>query len=239
MKPERVQKILSLSGISSRRHADILVKEGKVTINGKVASPGDKADPEKDAIKVNGKLLIFKKQKMTYILFNKPSGILSSTDKIRNKNSMEPYFRKLKLRLIPAGKLDYNSEGLIFLTNDGNFSHKLSHTHTIPRVHVVKVKGHHTEKRLKDIKSGTYIYGKKVQPESVRIIETLNKKTKIEIVLCWGGTYPLKELLESRGFVIEKIIRTQIGPFSIEKIPRGGFKVLKESQIEALFNSQA
>ena len=138
---ERLQKILADRGLASRRKAEDLIREGRVTVNGKVAVIGGKADPERDAIKVDGRRLSASPEKM-YVLFNKPKNVVTTLKDPEDRTTVMDLVSLPKPRLFPVGRLDYDAEGLILLTNDGDLSNKLSHpSNEIPRTYLVKVKG--------------------------------------------------------------------------------------------------
>src|SRR3954470_3222887 len=140
MSLERVQKILARAGVASRRKAEDLISSGSVTINGKIAQLGDQAEWGKDAIKVQGKLLFQtqKPQSPVYIAFNKPKGVISTLTDSSDRECLSTYLAKIKSRVFPVGKLDFNTEGLMLLTNDGEFAERFQKEDTIPRLYAVK-----------------------------------------------------------------------------------------------------
>jgi 23S rRNA pseudouridine2605 synthase len=233
MPAERVQKILAQAGITSRRKAEELILEGSVTINGQPAKLGDKAEWGKDAIKVNGKLLT-RPEEPIYVAFHKPRSVISMMEDPEGRPTLADYLSKIKSRLFPIGRLDFNSEGLILLTNDGGFGELVQRRDDIPRVYEVKVKGRPTEEMLDRIRRGAKVGGRFIKPHSVLVAETLTQKVKIEVVLMGAGALDLKALFEERGFLVDRVVRIAIGHLSIVGIAPGEFKILKTSQIEAL-----
>jgi 23S rRNA pseudouridine2605 synthase len=238
MPSERVQKILAQAGIASRRKAEEMIVEGLVTINGKLARLGDKAEWGKDAIKVKGKLLLGA-EKPVYLAFHKPKGVISMFVDPEGRATLENFLGKIKTRLFPVGRLDFNSEGLILLTNDGAFAEKLQKRDDIPRVYSVKVKGHPDSEALSRLGKGARLGEEKarfVKPHSVRMKQSLANKSVIEIVILGGGAIDIKQLFEFKGFLVERIVRTSIGHLTLKGLLPGHFRYLKPSQAEALLN---
>ncbi len=233
---ERIQKILAQAGIASRRQSEELIAEGLVTVNGKVAKLGDKAEVGKDAIKVRGKLL-HRPEALLYLAFYKPRGVISMLTDPQGRPTLADYLSKIKTRVFPVGRLDFNSEGLILLTNDGALAEKIQKSEELLRVYSVKVKGHPDAemlKRLERVIRPENIQHKSFKPHSIRIKQKLDKKTMIQIVLKGAGSFNLKELFDDRGFLVEKTVRTMIGHLSIKGLQPGEFRHLKQSQLEAL-----
>ena len=233
MSTERVQKILAQAGIASRRKAEELIVEGAVTINGKVAKLGDKADLQADAIKVNGKLLR-QTEAPIYLAFHKPRGVISMMVDPQGRPTLSDYLGKIRTRVFPVGRLDFNSEGLLLLTNDGKIAEEIQKRDDIPRVYHVKVRGHVTADMLARLERGMRIEGKKIKPHSVRLAEELNSKSKIEIVFIGSGAVDIKSYFEMKGFLTERMTRTAIGQITLRSIQAGHYRLLQKSQIEAL-----
>ncbi len=233
MSLERIQKILAQAGIASRRKAEDLISEGLVTVNGKVAKLGDKAETGKDAIKVKGKLLQ-KPKDLIYVVFNKPKGVICSLVDPDNRPSLAPYLEPLKTRVFPIGRLDFNSDGLLLLTNDGDFAEKVQKRDNIPRVYSVKVKGLPDSEMLARLEraarmGGTGVKNKLVKPYSVRLLKKLESKSIVQIVIMGGGAF-----FESRGFLVEKVSRTAVGHITLKTLLPGEYRLLKASQAFAL-----
>jgi 23S rRNA pseudouridine2605 synthase len=235
MPQERIQKILAQAGITSRRKAEQLIKEGLVTVNGKVATIGEKADLAEDAIKVEGKLLQTKRPPM-YIAFHKPRGVISMFADPEGRPTLGDFLARIKERLFPIGRLDFNSEGLILLTNDGAFAEKLQKRSDIARVYQVKVRGHVEPADLAKLERGAKVGERAFKPHSVRLAGNLASKSVIEWVTLESGAMDVKGAFESRGFLVEKITRTAIGHINLRGIAPGEHKLLKASQVEALLN---
>ncbi|MBC7691163.1 MAG: rRNA pseudouridine synthase, partial [Methylotenera sp.] len=234
MSTERVQKILAQTGIASRRKAEELITEGLVTINGKVAKLGDKAELGTDAIKVKGKLLQAKAEEPMYLAFNKPMGVISMLADPQGRPTLADFLTKVHTRIFPIGRLDFNSEGLILLTNDGALTESLQKRDDIPRVYHVKVRGHVTHEMLQRLVRGMRMDRKIVKPHSVRVVQEMAAKSRIEIVFLNSGVVDVKAFFEQKGFLIERMTRTAIGHLTISGIEPGQYKMLDKSQVDAL-----
>jgi 23S rRNA pseudouridine2605 synthase len=231
---ERVQKIIARAGIASRREAETLIRDGLVTINGKPAKLGDQAESGKDSIKVRGKLLQLN-QPRVYIAFHKPKGVISAMkEDPQGRRTLAPYFNKLKLRLNLVGRMDYNSEGLLLLTNDGEMAEKIQKHPQIPRIYHVKIKGHPDAATVSKLMKPARIEFKSVKPHSVRVISTYTQKSLLEIIMIGQTGADVKAFVEKRGHLVERVIRNGIGQINLHGLEPGDFKYLKKSQIEAL-----
>ncbi|OFZ04715.1 MAG: hypothetical protein A2X97_13380 [Bdellovibrionales bacterium GWA1_52_35] len=226
---------MAKAGISSRRKAEDLIREGSVTINGKVAKIGDKATMGEDAIKVNGKLLQ-KLEAPVYILFHKPKGVLSTMSDPENRPTLSEFLTKFKMRLFPIGRLDFNSEGLLLLTNDGQFAEDLQKQSDLLRVYQVKVRGHLTKEEMSRLSRGGRMGPRhqQIKPFSVRLAKDLTNKSMLEIAFQGAGAVDLKTYLEAKGFLVERIVRTAIGHLVLSELPAGQYRILTESQVKAL-----
>lgn len=228
-KSERIQKILARAGIASRRKCEELISEGSVTVNGKTVKLGDKAIPSQDAIKVKGKLLQAAGEPV-YLAFYKPRAVISMLVDNENRPNLSEYLTKVRERVFPIGRLDFNSEGLILLTNDGDFAEKLQKNDEIPRVYTVKVKGIAGEEAIKALAKGARIDYQMVRPHSVRKLRELEAKTQLQVVIKGGGAVDLRGLFEMKGLLVDKITRTAIGHITTKAIAPGQFRTLTQSQ---------
>lgn len=235
MPTERLQKILAKAGIASRRRAEEMIALGEVSVNGKTARIGDKAELGVDSIKVKGKL-ISTAAAPVYMLFYKPKGVLSTLAATDERPTLQAFAKNFGTRVYPVGRLDYNSEGLLILTNDGDFAERLQKNKRVLRVYNVKVKGTVDEERLKRLtrgaKMGEHGYFK---PHSAKKLEELSSKTVVQVVVQGAGAIDVKGFVEFRGFLVEKIVRTAIGHLNITGLLPGQHRTLERSQVEALF----
>lgn len=235
MSQERVQKILARAGIASRRQAEELITEGVVTINGKTAQLGDRATWGEDAIKVRGKL-ITAVEAPVYFAFHKPKNVISMMSDPEGRPTLADYFSKVKQRLFPVGRLDFTSEGLLLLTNDGKFAEELQRRDDIPKVYHVKVKGHPDAEMLSRLERGMKIENRFVKPFSVRVRDEYTQKALVEIVMLGSGAFDVKSYCESKGYLVEKITRASIGHLTLHGMKASEYRLLKKSQVEALLH---
>lgn len=233
MAAERVQKILAQAGIASRRKAEELIVRGEVTINGKTAQLGDKADFSKDAIKVQGKLLR-STEPLVYVAFYKPPKVISMPTDPQGRPALGDYFKKIKTRLFPIGRLDFMSEGLLLLTNDGEMTEKLTKSADLARVYHVKVRGMPEPEVIERVARGAKIEGKLIKPHRVQLSEKLSSKSKLEVVFIGAGAVDLQTFLEMKGLHVDRIVRTAIGHITLRGLQPGTYRFLKKSQMEAL-----
>jgi len=233
---ERLQKLIAQAGIASRRGAEELIKEGQVTVNGEVAELGAKADPEKDHIKVRGKLINarIQSQQHAYILLNKPKGYLSSVSDPEGRPLVTDLI-KGQGKLHPVGRLDFNTEGLIILTNDGEFTNKVTGSKTIPKVYEVKTKGIPTEVAIRKLARGVRLEdGFKTAPAEIKTLKPTDKNGWYEVTLFEGHNQQIRKMFDSVGHSVVKLKRTRIGPITDAGLPVGRSRKLTDAELKAL-----
>ena len=236
---ERLQKIIAQAGLASRRAAEELIKNGEVTVNGSIVTElGTKADPEKDHIKVRGKLInkAFTNRTSVYILLNKPRGYLSS--------AADPEGRKLVIdlvkgsgRLHPVGRLDFNSEGLILLTNDGVFSNLVASSKKIPKVYEVKVKGIPTDVAIRKLRRGLVLDdGFRTAPADIRVLKPTDKNGWYEVTLYEGHNQQIRKMFDAVGHSVVKLRRTKIGHLTDDGLIVGANRKLSPQEVAHFTN---
>ena len=233
---ERLQKLIAQAGIASRRASEDLITEGVVTVNGKVAVLGTKADPDTDHIKVRGKLINLKIQSKenTYILLNKPKGYLSS--------AADPQHRPLVTDLVkgvgklhPVGRLDFNTEGLIILTNDGDFTNTVASSKRIPKVYQVKTKGMPTEVAIRKLRRGLKLEdGFKTAPADIKILKPTDKNGWYEVTLYEGHNQQIRKMFDAVGHSVVKLKRIAIGDVTDAGLAVGRSRKLTPDEIKQL-----
>lgn len=234
---ERLQKLIAQAGIASRRAAEQLILDGEVTVNGKVITElGTKSDPEKDHIKVRGKLIntLLANRDNVYILLNKPKGYLSS--------AADPEGRKLVTDLIkgygrlhPVGRLDYNTEGLIILTNDGNFTNAVAASKKIPKIYSVKTKGTPTEVAIRKLARGVRLDdGFKTAPAEIKTLKGTEKNGWYEVTLYEGHNQQIRKMFDSVGHSVVKLRRVAIGQIGDYGLPVGKYRNLAPEEVKSL-----
>ena len=234
---ERLQKIIARAGLASRRQAEDWIREGRVTVNGKViVAQGFQADPDKDKVKVDGRIVFQRQRHITYA-FHKPPGVITSIGDPQNRPNLGDLLKTPRKgeRLFPVGRLDYNSSGLLLLTNHGELAFRLSHPRfEIKKVYEVKVHGLPSEKDLNRIRNGVKLKDGVTSAARVRIKRRLKNKSWLEIEVHEGRYREVRRIFEALGYTAEKLVRVRFGPIRLGSLPQGGFHRLGKDEIEAL-----
>jgi 23S rRNA pseudouridine2605 synthase len=238
MPSERLQKIIAAAGIASRRKAEELITAGHVQVNGTtVTELGSKADPDVDHIRVNGKLLKGE-QRPVYLLLNKPKGYVTTVSDPEKRPTVMDLIRGVKGRVYPIGRLDYASEGLLLLTNDGTLAHRLMKAAShVPKTYLVKVAGTPREDAITKLRGGVSIAtddGKRVRtgPALVKIVKEAANPW-YEMTLIEGRNRQIRRMFEAVGHHVEKIKRVRYGPLTLD-VPPGKFRLLTVKEVERL-----
>lgn len=234
---ERLQKLIAAAGIASRRHAEELITGGKVTVNGNLINElGAKADPETDHIKVNGKLInpALRQQRNTYILLNKPKGYLTSLSDPKDRPLVTDLLPSSLGRLHPVGRLDFNTEGLLLLTNDGDFTNLItSARNQVPKVYRVKVKGTPSEKGIERLRRGISIgEGERTAPAEVRWLRQSEANSWFEVVLHEGRNQQIRRMFDAIGHSVLKLARIRIGELDDKKLLVGHWRELQPKEVD-------
>jgi 23S rRNA pseudouridine2605 synthase len=236
--PQRLQKIIASAGVASRRKAEELITSGRVQVNGQtVTQLGTKADPEKDHIRVNGKLL-HGAQRHVYLVLNKPKGFVTTVSDPEGRPTVMSLVRGVGSRVYPVGRLDYASEGLLLMTNDGTLAHRLMKAAShVPKTYVVKVSGKPTDDAIAKLRGGLSIAtdeGKRVRtsPAKIRIVKEASNPW-YEITLIEGRNRQIRRMFEEVGHHVEKIKRVKYGPLALD-VPPGKFRPLTMQEVDRL-----
>jgi pseudouridine synthase len=231
-KLERLQKVIARAGITSRRKAEILILEGAVTVNGKLITElGFKVNPNKDKIKVNGKL-IFTEVEDVYLILYKPKGVISALSDPEGRKTITSLLKGVKTKVFPIGRLDYNSEGILLLTNNGELAEKIFKSKETTKSYLIKVKGHPTLSDLDFLKKGIYTKQGILKVQNIEITQNLKNKTWIKLDIFEGANLDLRELLNRKKLMVDKIIKYSIGQLSIEGLKPGQYKFLTKKEFE-------
>jgi pseudouridine synthase len=223
---ERLQKILSSAGVASRREAERMILEGRVRVNGRtVTLLGSKADGQRDAIRVDGRLLNRSRPVRMTLALNKPRGVVSTRRDPEGRRTVIDLIRGVRARLYPVGRLDYNAEGLILLTNDGELAYRLLRPGSVERVYRVKVKDRPDPDRLSRLRRGIVIDGRRTLPARVRVVRT-GPSTWIEIGLHEGRKNQVVRMFRAIGHPLHRLRRISIGPVSLGRLAPGEHRVL-------------
>ena len=240
---QRLQKLIAEAGIASRRHAEELIAAGEVTVNGKVITePGTKADAGKDHIKVKGKLInprLAKREKV-YVLLNKPKGYLSSVSDPDGRPLVTELLPASLGRIYPVGRLDFNTEGLLLLTNDGEFTNFItSARNRVEKIYEAKVKGLPPEGSLQRIRRGiTLDDGTKTAPAKITKVNETASNAWFEVVLHQGKNQQIRRMFDSIGHSVVKLKRVRIGFLYDERLRPGEWRRLLPSEVQRFMKGQ-
>ena len=232
---KRLQKILAEMGIASRRQADEMISEGRVSVNGKMAVPGTKADPARDHIKLDGKLLTGKKQNKVYYVMNKPVNVMTTLVDPQGRPTVSDYFGRIRSKIFPVGRLDFDSEGLLLFTNDGELAHRILHpSKKIPKTYKVKIKGSLEEKDMLRLRQGMYLKDGKTAPAKLRKLKKLKENSWVELTITEGRKRQVRRMFDHVGHSVVRLIRTRVGKLSLGALAPGAMRALTPEELQAL-----
>ena len=234
---ERLQKIIARAGLASRREAERWIVEGRITVNGTVVNKlGSQADPFRDSIKIDGKRIKSAAAPLYYAL-HKPPGVITTLNDPQHRPDITPYIARLgeKRRVFPVGRLDYNTTGLLLLTNDGDIAMRLAHPrYGVVKVYRVKLSACPTEAELNELRKGIRLEDGMTAPARVRVIEKLRKNAWVEIEVHEGKKREVRRMFEALNYFVEKLIRIKVGPIALGTLPVGELRPLYQSEVMAL-----
>ncbi len=232
----RLQKYMSENGIASRRKSEEMIEAGKVKVNGRVASLGDKVDPIRDKIVVSGKRVVRNKTKM-YVMLHKPRGYVTTMSDELGRKCVSELVEDAGVRLFPVGRLDRNSEGLLLMTNDGSFSNMLTHpSRHVAKVYRVTVREQVKEEHLVKLTEGIMLDGTKTLPCDVHIIDKGENRTVLNVVLYEGRNRQIRRMCEAVGLTVIRLKRTEIAGVRLGMLPQGKWRELNEKEMQHLTN---
>lgn len=232
--PVRLQKFLAESGVASRRKSEELIADGKVKVNGKTASIGDKINPKKDTVTVNGKKII-KRKEFTYILLHKPRGFITTMNDEMDRKCVAELIKDAPVRVYPVGRLDRDSEGMLLFTNDGEFANAMTHpTKHVPKTYRVTVRPTITEDQITQLTTGIIIEDRKTAPAQVRVISKEEGRVVLEIILYEGRNRQIRKMCEAVGLEVARLKRTAIGSIKLGMLKQGDWRELKEDEVRKL-----
>jgi len=233
--PERLQVVLARAGVASRRQAEELICEGRVTVNGRVVfKPGTQVVLGEDTIRVNNRLIRRLEPKVTIVL-NKPKQVLTTSHDPRGRPTTADLVRKIKARIFPVGRLDYHTEGLLILTNDGELAQHLQHPrYGIPKTYQTKVKGIPAAGVLQRLKSGIAMDNRQTAPARVKKIGTTGKNTWLEIIIKEGMNRQIRRMCSAVGHPVMKLKRTRYGPIRLGNLKPGTYRKLTPAEMKKL-----
>jgi len=228
----RLQKVIANAGICSRRKAEVLIQEGKVSVNGAICTVlGTKVDPVKDDISVFGRA-IGGRANLVYYLFHKPKNVVSTLSDPQDRPCLFDFLRGIKARVYPVGRLDFASEGLLLLTNDGRLTQKIMHpSGGIEKKYHVTVGEKPSDRQIRMLKSGTEVEGKLVKPVSIRMLKY--SEDIIEFILSDGRKHEVRVLCEAAGLLVRRLVRVSIGGLMLKGILPGKLKKIPYQVVQS------
>lgn len=241
---ERLQKIIAHAGFASRREAESMIREGRVTVNGRVVTElGSKADGDRDHVKVDGKLITHA-EPHRYILIYKPREVMTTVEDPQGRRTVIDLVRGVRERIYPVGRLDFHSEGLILLTNDGELAFKVSHpTNGSVKTYNVKVRGVPEDRIIDKLRRGITLDGKRTLPCDIERIKTTGRaddegNSWLEVKLREGRTQQIRKMFQAVGHPVSRLKRVAIGPISDPKLTPGVWRELTKSEVRMLATMQ-
>jgi 23S rRNA pseudouridine2605 synthase len=237
MVEERLQKIIAQAGLASRRQAEKMILAGRVSINNQVVKLlGSKVNIEKDEIRVDG-MLIYADLEKVYVMLNKPSGYVTTLRDPQNRPIVSDLLPTDVVRVFPAGRLDYDSQGLLLLTNDGDLAQRLIHPRfRIPKVYYVKIKGRLSHSEFRALQAGIELDDGIFKFEDVRIAKANEKSTWLAITLRSGKNRIIRRVFEALGHDVAELVRTRIGDLELGNLKTGAHRFLTKAEIKKLFS---
>ena len=233
---ERLQKVLSEYGIMSRRAAEKLIAEGRITVGGRVALMGEKIDPATDRIEIDGKRVSFKKQESVTILLNKPRRYITSVSDEKGRRTVMDLVEGVSARVYPVGRLDYDSEGLLLLTNDGELANRLMHPRNEKvKTYRVTVTGL-TDEKLVRLSKPIEIDGYTTRPARVKLLSDLAETSVVEMKIHEGRNRQIRRMCEAVGLKVLRLKRTEIAGVRMGGLKLGSWRELNERELQRLQN---
>lgn len=231
----RLQKLIAGTGLSSRRKAEMLIASGRVSVNGKIVTElGTKVDPGRDHVKVDGKHLT-SAQPFVYLMLNKPKNVMSTLDDPGGRTTVKDFLRGVSVRVFPVGRLDFDSEGLMLLTNNGELAQALLHPrYHVPKTYLIKVKGVLKDEDITHLERGIRLEDGMTSPAHVKKVRKVEANSWLEITIREGRKHQVKRMLDAVGHPVLKLLRIRMGPLSLGGLEPGEFRFLTDRETNAL-----
>ena len=236
---ERLQKVIAQSGVTSRRKAEELIKEGKVKVNGVVVTELGTKVSSKDEIAVNDRII--EKEAKEYYLLNKPRGVVTTTSDDKNRKTVLDYINT-EARIYPVGRLDYDTAGALLLTNDGEFANILMHPNNqVDKVYLAKLNGIIKGEQINQLKNGVMLDDVLVKATRVKLkkVDPAKNTSMVEITIHEGKNHQVKRMFEAVGFLVDKLTRERIGVFQIKDLKSGEYRKLTPKEIQVVYSYKA
>lgn len=232
---ERIQKVMASAGVASRRHCEAMIAAGLVKVNGRVVTePGTKVDPQKDKIQVDGETLRLSPRKY-YLLMYKPRGYVTTMSDEKGRKQVTDLLKGIMVRVYPVGRLDYDSEGLLLLTNDGELTFALTHpSHLVHKTYLVRVEGIPKKDQLEQMSKGLKLEDGPTAPAQVRLVGQHDGNALVEVTIHEGRNRQIRRMFEHIGYRVLRLKRIKIGDLSLETMRPGEYRHLSELEVSQL-----
>jgi len=230
----RLQKVLAEMGLASRRQAEEMIRQGRVTVNGRAARIGEKVDPSRDHIRVDGRKVALPAGKV-YLLLHKPKSTVTTMEDPEGRPTVMSLVKERGARLFPVGRLDYDAEGFLLLTNDGDLAHRLSHpSFRIPRTYWVKVKGKPSAEEIRKLSRGISLEDGPTAPCRIAALRETRENAWMEMTLHEGRNRQVKRMWERMGYSVLKLKRVSFAGLALGNLPPGEYRALRPREVEKI-----
>lgn len=233
----RINQFIAHAGVSSRRKAEDLIKSGQVKVNGSKLTDLTYQVTGNDLVEVNGQQL--RNEEYVYFMLNKPRGVISAVTDDKGRPTVVGILAGVKERIYPVGRLDWDTSGLLLLTNDGDFANYMTHpSHQIDKTYIAKVEGYATKENLRPLTLGMKIEGQKISPARYKIIRTDKSKNAsiVELTIHEGHNHQVKDMFETLGLPVQKLSRIAFGNLNLDGVPAGKYRELTRKEVKELVN---
>lgn len=231
---ERLQKFMARAGVASRRKSEEIIKQGRVKVNGKtVTRMGCKVDPDTDKVEVDDRVI--SEEKKVYIMLNKPTGCVATVDDPRGRKTVLDYVSDIKLRIYPVGRLDYDTSGLLLLTNDGQLTYKLTHpSFEVKKTYLVDIEGRLSVSGKKMLEEGVELEDGITAPGEVEIVYKNEEKTIFLLTIHEGRNRQVRRMCQKIGHTVSSLKRVGLAFLNLDDLPEGDFRHLRSAEVEKL-----
>jgi len=230
----RINKYLAECGVASRRKADELIASGVVSVNGKITSELGYDVKKTDTVIVNG-VRVKPIQNHIYIMLHKPKGVVCTVSDDKGRKTVTDFINMPDVRLFPVGRLDYDTEGLLILTTDGDLAHRISHPgYEVEKTYIARISGEISQSELATLRKGVIVDGEKTKPCRARVLEVANNESRIEIIIVEGRNRQVRKMFEAVGKEVTFLKRVAVGGLRLGGLARGAYRKLTEREIEGL-----
>jgi pseudouridine synthase len=234
--PQRIQKVLAHAGVASRRAVEEMIEQGRVKVNGSRARLGQRIDPAKDSVEVDGSRVPLQAE-LRYFLLNKPVGVVTTADDPEGRDTVLDYIETDE-RVWPVGRLDIETEGALLITNDGELTHRLTHpSYEVPKTYLAEVRGSVGNRVIRALLSGVELDDGVARAREARIVEQAKGDTLLELVLTEGRNREIRRMLDALGFTVVALVRVGIGPLRLGRLKAGTYRRLTPAEVMALYRT--